>query len=94
MHTVDTIRSLVARALGIDEEAVTEDSRFGNPPEWDSAGHMFIVAELEEALNCLLDNDQVLALTDVQAILRLMEEITRNEKDAVPAEAVASGSHP
>lgn len=93
MHAVDTVRRLIARALNVDVETVTEEARFGSPPEWDSAGHMFIVTELEETLHCLLDNDQVLALTDVQAILRLVEEITRNEKDAAPVEAVTSGSY-
>jgi len=88
--TTAEIRKIIARALGIDLEAVPEDAQFGSPPEWDSAGHMFIIAELEEALHCLLDNDDILAMTDLRAIQRLVEKIKTDEKHVAVAKAVAS----
>jgi acyl carrier protein len=71
--TTTEIRQLLARALQTELDAIPPDARLGEPSIWDSAGHMFVVVEVEEALDRALDNDEVMEMTSVEAIRNLFE---------------------
>ncbi len=45
--------------LGIDEEQV-EGLKFQGVPEWDSVGHMTLVAAIEDAFDIVLDTDDII----------------------------------
>ena len=67
--TPEDIKGLVAHVLSVDLETLNDDSGFGNPPQWDSAGHMFLIITLEEKLGRTLDNDEIVALTNIRSII-------------------------
>ena len=54
-----------AETLQIDPVKVTDDLKYNTIAEWDSVGHMSLVAALEETFGILLDTDDIIDLSSV-----------------------------
>lgn len=70
---MDTLVTCFAEALGISEDRVTEDLAYNTISEWDSMGHMALVAEIESRFDIMMDTDDILDLSSVaqaRSILR------------------------
>jgi acyl carrier protein len=52
-------------ALNIPLGEVTDELAYKTIPEWDSLGHMALVAELELVFDIMLDTDDILDLSSV-----------------------------
>jgi acyl carrier protein len=63
--TVDKLRECFSRSLGIPVERVTEDLGYNTIKEWDSVGHMALVAELEGTFDVMFDTDDILGMSTV-----------------------------
>lgn len=63
------VYQIIAEVLGVPESRITDDLGVGDIREWDSLGHMRIIAALESKLGVALDVDQVIEIEDVQDIL-------------------------
>ena len=50
MVSEEEVTKIVAGALGIDNKAVSKNSKMADFPEWDSLGHLTILAALEDEL--------------------------------------------
>jgi len=61
----EKLTECVSRSLGIPRESVTDDLRYNTIEEWDSVGHMALVAELEGAFDVMFDTDDILAMSSV-----------------------------
>jgi acyl carrier protein len=61
----DTLRRCFSESLGIPLERVGDDLEYNSIGEWDSVGHMALVASLEGAFDLMLDTDDILALSTV-----------------------------
>jgi acyl carrier protein len=59
------LRECFAQALGIPIESVTDSLAYNTIKEWDSVGHMALVASLETVYGIMLDTDDILALSTV-----------------------------
>jgi acyl carrier protein len=53
------------QALGIEAAQVDDALAYRAIPQWDSVGHMSLVAELESAFDIMLDTDDIIALSSV-----------------------------
>ena len=63
--TVDKLRESFSRSLGIPVERVTDDLAYNTIKEWDSVGHMALVAELESEFEVMFDTDDILGMSTV-----------------------------
>lgn len=54
-----------AETLQIEPERVTDDLSYNAIAEWDSVGHMALIAALEEAFGVMLDTDDIIDLSSV-----------------------------
>jgi acyl carrier protein len=63
--SADKLRECFSRALGIPLERVTEDLAYNTISEWDSVGHMALVAEIEGAFDVMFDTDDILGMSTV-----------------------------
>jgi acyl carrier protein len=61
----DKLRDCFSRSLGIPPERVTDDLAYNTITEWDSVGHMALVAELEGEFDIMLDTDDILGMSTV-----------------------------
>jgi len=61
----DKLRECFSRALGIPLDRVTDDLAYNTISEWDSVGHMALVAEIETAFDVMFDTDDILGMSTV-----------------------------
>lgn len=60
--------------LGIDEDKVTKELTYQSVMEWDSVGHMELVAELEDAFNISMDTDDIVDFNSFEAGIKILEK--------------------
>ena len=60
-----------AEALEIDKEGV-EGLTYQSIPEWDSVGHMSLIAELEDAFDIMMDTNDILHFGSYENGLKIL----------------------
>ena len=78
MTTEDTIKKIIAEALDVDLEKITDDLAIKGIPEWNSIGNVAIITALEEKLGISFPIEDLFDLTSVEGIV---EEIAKLEKE-------------
>jgi acyl carrier protein len=61
----DKLRNCFGQSLGIPLTQVTDDLTYNTIREWDSVGHMALVAEIETAFGVMFDTDDILNMSSV-----------------------------
>jgi len=56
---------IFAEALAIDIEQVSDELKYQEIEQWDSAAHMVLVALLEDRYNVMLDTDDIIDMSSV-----------------------------
>lgn len=65
MSNTDKLILTFARTLQIEPSRITDDLSYNAIAEWDSVGHMSLIAALEEAFGVMLDTDDIIDLSSV-----------------------------
>ena len=65
MSNTDKLIRTFAETLQIEAARVTDDLSYNAIAEWDSVGHMALIAALEEAFGVMLDTDDIIDLSSV-----------------------------
>ncbi len=64
MGTADhTVKDAFILALDLPSDSDIEALEIGKNPEWDSVGHMALVAELEEKFGISLETDEIVGMS-------------------------------
>jgi acyl carrier protein len=66
---------LVANALECSVEKLSFDSTLGNPPNWDSIGHLNVMLALEETYGIIINDDTIRRYSAMDAIVTRYEEL-------------------
>ena len=53
-------------ALGIDLSDVHDNLEYNTIPQWDSVGHMALVAALEKEFDVMFDTDDIIDMSSVE----------------------------
>lgn len=61
--------------LEIDQELVKEGLEYQAIPQWDSVGHMGLIAALEDAFDIMMDTDDII---DFSSYEKGMEILSKN----------------
>jgi acyl carrier protein len=61
----EKLQDCFSRTFGIPRSAVRDDLSYNTISEWDSVGHMALVAALETAFEIMLDTNDILDLSSV-----------------------------
>lgn len=61
--TEQLLRQAFHDALKVPEGAIHDGLQYATIPEWDSVGHMSLVAEIEARFDVMLDTEEILALS-------------------------------
>jgi acyl carrier protein len=69
---MDTLRQAFATALDLPADTDIEALEIGRNPEWDSLGHMALVAELEDRFRISLGTDDVVAMTSYASSIEIL----------------------
>ena len=65
MSNLEKYKQAFTNAFGIDLSHVVELT-YQEIPEWDSVGHMALIAEIEEAFDIMLDTDDIIDLSSFE----------------------------
>lgn len=60
MSNLEKYKSAFREALEISEEVINDDLVYEGVAEWDSVGHMRLMAEIEDAFDIMLDTEDIL----------------------------------
>lgn len=60
MSNLEKYNQAFLTALSIDESLLSGDLKYQDITEWDSVGHMALVAALEDAFQIMLDTDDII----------------------------------
>lgn len=59
----DAVRDAFINALDLPSDSDVEALEIGENPEWDSVGHMVLVAELENRFGIILETDEIVGMS-------------------------------
>lgn len=72
--------SVVAQALGCSPDSLSLESAMYRDHGWDSFGHVGVIVALEKAYGIQIQNDEIMNLTTMKAIVKLSErEVDEHE---------------
>jgi acyl carrier protein len=66
-------------ALELDGDAEITGLKYRDIPQWDSIGHMALVAEIESAYDVMFSTDEVVALSSYDKAVELLRTHGINE---------------
>ena len=78
----ENLRGCFCKALWISPELVTEDLSYNTIPEWDSVGHMALIAELENTFDVMFETDDILGLSSVAKAAEILKRLGVSFDDA------------
>jgi len=61
-------------SFSVNEEALKGNLEYESVPEWDSIGHMAMIAELEEAFDISMDIDDVIEFSSYNKGIELLSK--------------------
>jgi acyl carrier protein len=65
----EQVYCLIAEVLGVNVGIIHDELAVGDIAEWDSLGHMQIIAGLETQMGITLDIEETLEIEDVEDVL-------------------------
>ena len=71
----EKVKEIIAEALHVDKEVLTDDLSIGGIPEWDSVGNLTIISALEEGLDVEIPLDDLFDLTSIKALVEEIEKL-------------------
>ena len=63
-----------AQTFAIERDQVTLKLAYQSIPQWDSVGHMALVAEIENTFNVTLDTDDIIGMSDVAKAVEILKK--------------------
>ena len=71
--TFDTVKSMLAKQLKVDEASITEDSRLIEDLKADSATVMVMIMDLEDKFGIMVEDDQIMKLRTVGDVVKYID---------------------
>lgn len=72
--TFDTVKSMLAKQLKVDEASITESSRLIEDLKADSATVMVMIMDLEDTFGIMVEDDQIMKLRTVGDVVKYIDE--------------------
>lgn len=67
------VQAAFQQSFGVDPQLISLETGPDDVSGWDSAGHLFLISNLEQALGVSLDVDEVMEMETVRDIVRVLE---------------------
>jgi len=79
LEVYEQVKSLFMEQLQVEMELIQPSLSFGDIPEWDSIGHMTLIAALEEQFGIEVTTDTISQMVSIEAICDLVQKAQHNE---------------
>ena len=70
----------ISEALEIELALVNDELEYNSIPEWDSVAHMSLVANLENEFDIMLDAEEILSMSSVGIIKKIIYKQINTEE--------------
>jgi len=74
LDTEERVKKAFIDALDLPEGTEVRSLAYRQHPKWTSLGHMTIVAALEDAFDCMLEGDEILAMSSFDKAVDIMRK--------------------
>ena len=74
MSNLDKYNQCFISTFTIDESALKNNIEYNSIPEWDSIGHMAMIAELEEVFEISMDIDDVIEFSSYNKGIEILKK--------------------
>lgn len=74
MNNLEKYNTVFRESFSIDESMLNKDLEYNSIPEWDSVGHMGLIAELEEAFDLELEMDDIVDFNSYEKGLEILKK--------------------
>ena len=74
MTNLEKYKNAFAEGLEVEMDKVTNDLEYEGIEEWDSVGHMSLVACLEEAFDIMMDTDDIVDFSSFQKGIEILKK--------------------
>lgn len=74
MNTTEEFYDLIATAIAVKKEVITEDLTYQGIPEWDSMSHLLIVEALEQYYQVKFDFNDIMEMGTIGKIREKMKK--------------------
>ena len=72
MSNLDKYNQCFIGSFSLDENALNNDIEYNSIPEWDSIGHMAMIAELEEVFSISMDIDDIIEFSSYKKGIEIL----------------------
>jgi len=72
MKNKEKLQQAFIEGLGVDKNIITDELEYDGLSEWDSVGHMSLVAEIEEIFDIMIENEDIIEMNSVAKIKEIL----------------------
>ncbi len=74
MQNVERYRNIFMKVFEVDEQILKKDFKYQSHPNWDSLGHMTLVAAIESEFGINMDMDDVIDLESYEKGIEILSK--------------------
>lgn len=74
MSNLEKYRNAFVEGLDVEEDKTTDSLEYEGIPEWDSVGHMSLVACIEEAFDIMMETEDIIDFNSFQKGIELLKK--------------------
>ena len=74
MSNLDKYKQCFISSFTLDENAFKNNIEYNSIPEWDSIGHMAMIAELEETFEISMDIDDIIEFSSYDKGIEILKK--------------------
>ncbi|MDO5970708.1 acyl carrier protein [Flavivirga aquimarina] len=74
MNTTEQLYKVIAKALDISTEIITDQLEYQSIVEWDSMSHLILVEALETAYNIEIETEDILEMSTVAKLKDVLKK--------------------
>ena len=74
MSNLEKYRNAFVEGLDVEEDKITDSLEYEGIPEWDSVGHMSLVACIEEAFDIMMETEDIIDFNSSQKGIELLKK--------------------
>lgn len=72
---IDKYKECFTNSLSLGKDVDIENLKYNEIPEWDSIGHMTLIAELEEKFEVSLETDDIVNFSSYKVGLEILKKL-------------------
>jgi len=68
------LKNVFSEALSLPSEKISDSLEYNTLPEWDSIGHMRLIAAIEEKFDIMIDTDDVINMSSFAIACNIVQK--------------------